>query len=369
MMNQGKLPKKILVVDDSALMRRIICDIISSDKRFEVADMAMNGVEALELLGKHSYDAVVMDISMPKMDGIQLLKELRKSQIRARVMVVSSHTYEGAKITMDALMLGALDFLQKPGTRADWDTAQFRGKFLQTLEIVSNGAYPDFGSLAETAPAEKESPVQSPVQSSIRPRVLAAGSQIVALASSTGGPRALQSVIPRLPKDLDAPVLLVQHMPKGFTKSLAERLDQLSDIAVKEAEEGEEIRKGVVYLAMGGMHMTAKRTAGDRYVIRYTDEPPREGVKPSANYMFESLIDSGFDRIICAVMTGMGADGTEGIRALKAAKNTYVIAQDKETSTVYGMPMHVKAAGLSDIEAGLDRIAQEIVRHIGVRNA
>lgn len=363
-MNQSKLPKKILVVDDSALMRRIICDIIGSDKRFEVADMAMNGVEALELLGKNSYDAVVMDISMPKMDGIQLLRELRKSRIRARVMVVSSHTYEGAKITMDALMLGALDFLQKPGTRADWDTAQFREKFLQTLEIVSNGSYPDFGASAENFSGEKESSAQAV----IRPRTLAAGSRIVALASSTGGPRALQSVIPRLPKDLDAPVLLVQHMPKGFTKSLAERLDQLSEITVKEAEEGEEIRKGVVYLAMGGMHMTAKRTAGDRYVIRYTDEPPREGVKPSANYMFESLIDSGFDRIICAVMTGMGADGTEGIRALKAAKNTYVIAQDKETSTVYGMPMHVKAAGLSDIEAGLDRIAQEIVRNIGVRN-
>ncbi|MCM1111776.1 MAG: chemotaxis-specific protein-glutamate methyltransferase CheB [Muribaculum sp.] len=347
-------------------MRRIICDIIGSDKRFEVADMAMNGVEALELLGKNSYDAVVMDISMPKMDGIQLLKELRKARIRARVMVVSSHTYEGAKITMDALMLGALDFLQKPGTRADWDTAQFHEKFLQTLEIVSNGSYPDFGASAENFSGEKGSSAQAV----IRPRTLAAaGSRIVALASSTGGPRALQSVIPRLPKDLDAPVLLVQHMPKGFTKSLAERLDQLSEITVKEAEEGEEIRKGVVYLAMGGMHMTAKRTAGDRYVIRYTDEPPREGVKPSANYMFESLIDSGFDRIICAVMTGMGADGTEGIRALKAAKNTYVIAQDKETSTVYGMPMHVKAAGLSDIEAGLDRIAQEIVRNIGVRNA
>lgn len=176
----------------------------------------------------------------------------------------------------------------------------------------------------------------------------------------------MQSVIPLLPKELDAPVLLVQHMPKGFTRSLAERLDQLSNLCVKEAEEGEELRKGVVYLAMGGMHMTAKRMGGDRYVIHYTDEPPREGVKPSANYMYESLIDSGFDRIVCAVMTGMGADGTEGIRALRAAKNTYVIAQNKETSTVYGMPMHVTAAGLSDIEVGLDQIAQEIVRQIGV---
>lgn len=363
MVNQKKGPKKILVVDDSALMRRVICDIIGSDKRFEVADIAMNGVEALELLGHNSYDAVVLDISMPKMDGIQLLRELRKSGIHARVMVVSSHTYEGAKTTMDALMLGALDFLQKPGTSADWNKTQFREKFVRTLDVVSNGAYPVFDVSSKAMAVGGGTPAQSAVK--LRSTV-AAGSKIVALASSTGGPRALQSVIPMLPKELDAPVLLVQHMPKGFTRSLAERLDQLSNLCVKEAEEGEELRKGVVYLAMGGMHMTAKRMGGDRYVIHYTDEPPREGVKPSANYMFESLIESGFDRIVCAVMTGMGADGTEGIRALRAAKNTYVIAQDKETSTVYGMPMHVTAAGLSDIEVGLGQIAQEIVRQIGV---
>lgn len=346
--------KKVLIVDDSALMRSLFCDIISKDKRFEVADVAMNGVEALEFLQKKSYDAVVMDVSMPMMDGLQLLRELRKNRIAARVMVVSSHTYEGAKTTMDALTLGALDFLQKPGPRAD--QAQFRQDFLRILEVVSDGAYPDFNSLKEKA---QETGGEQNVR--IRPDG-GSDSKIVAIASSTGGPRALQSVIPYLPKDLDAPVLLVQHMPKGFTASLAERLNELSSVPVKEAVDGEEIRKGTVYVAMGGQHMTVSCSGANRHVIRYTDEPPREGVKPSANYMYESLADSKFDHIICAVMTGMGADGAAGIRSLRKAKDTYVIAQNKETCTVYGMPKSVVAAGLANAELPLEDIAKKIVQ-------
>lgn len=361
MMNRTSVTKKVLVVDDSALMRSLFCAIINGDKRFEVADIAMNGVEALELLQKKSYDAVVMDVSMPKMDGLQLLRELRKNKIAARVMVVSSHTYEGAKTTMDALTLGALDFLQKPGSKAD--KAQFRQEFLRILEVVSDGAYPDFNSLKET-----EQTPDARGERSVRVRSDSSpGSKIVAIASSTGGPRALQSVIPYLPKDLDAPVLLVQHMPKGFTASLAERLNELSSVPVKEAADGEEIRKGTVYVAMGGQHMTVSCSGANRHVIRYTDEPPREGVKPSANYMYESLANSKFDHIICAVMTGMGADGAAGIRFLRKAKDTYVIAQNKETCTVYGMPKSVVAAGLADSELPLEDIAQKIVQCTGAR--
>lgn len=191
------------------------------------------------------------------------------------------------------------------------------------------------------------------------------GRKLVAVASSTGGPKALQSLIPKLPANLNAPVLIVQHMPAGFTEALAGRLNSLSEISVKEAAEGDVLEKGHAYLARGGMHMNTVKSAG-RQIIHYTDEPPREGVRPCANYMYESLMDSGYDEIICVVLTGMGADGTEGIRNLKTKKEITVIAQNEETCIVYGMPRSVVAAGLSDKEMPLEQIANEIIKNVGV---
>lgn len=191
------------------------------------------------------------------------------------------------------------------------------------------------------------------------------GKKIVAIASSTGGPKALQQVIPKLPRELDAPVLIVQHMPAGFTEALANRLDALSALSVKEAAEGDVLETGHVYLARGGRHMHVIRQSG-RQVIHYTDDPPREGVRPCANYMYESLNDSSFDEVLCVVMTGMGADGTEGIRNLKQKKNVAVIAQNEATCTVYGMPRSVVLAGLSDKVVPLEQIANEITKNVGV---
>lgn len=195
-------------------------------------------------------------------------------------------------------------------------------------------------------------------------------SKIVAIASSTGGPRALHTVMEGIPKGFEPPVLIVQHMPHGFTASLADRLNDICGIHVKEAEEGEVVKGGTVYLAMGGLHMTVKREkASGKHVIRYQDGPTREGVKPCANYMFESLVECGYDQVVCAVLTGMGADGTEGVAALKEAKpNTYVIAQNKETSTVYGMPKNIVQHGLADIEVPLDHVAQEIVHRVNMHS-
>ena len=193
-----------------------------------------------------------------------------------------------------------------------------------------------------------------------------AGTKIVAIASSTGDPHALHSVIPQLPSNLDAAVLLVQHMPKGFTKALAERMNELSGLNVKEAEEGEELQKGTVYIAKAGVHMKAQRNSFGRYIIRYTDEPLRDGVKPNANYMYESLSGAEFGKVVCVVLTGMGADGTEGIATLKKTDNTYVIAQSEETCTVYGMPGSVVQGGHADTILPLQDIAREIVRQVGV---
>lgn len=194
-----------------------------------------------------------------------------------------------------------------------------------------------------------------------------AGSKIVAIASSTGGPKALQQVISKLPANLSSPVLIVQHMPAGFTEALACRLNNLSELAVKEASDGDVIIPGCVYLARGGMHMEVVTRPGGQHVIRYTDKPPREGVKPCANFMFESLADSRFDEVICVVMTGMGADGTEGIINLKRKKKVTVISQNEETCTVYGMPRSVVQAGLAQEELPLEQLANEIIKNVGVK--
>lgn len=198
-------------------------------------------------------------------------------------------------------------------------------------------------------------------------REVKAGSKIVAIASSTGGPQALHKVLPGLPNELDAPVLLVQHMPEGFTQSLAERLNDVCSLRVVEAADGEELKKGTVYVARGGVHMKVRRSSADRYFISYSDEPTRDGVRPNANYMYESLMNLGFQNVICVVLTGMGADGTEGIAALRENDNTYVIVQDEKTSTVFGMPGSVVKADMADAVLPLEQIAQEIIYKVGVQ--
>lgn len=192
-----------------------------------------------------------------------------------------------------------------------------------------------------------------------------AGKKVVAIASSTGGPKALQTLIPLLPANLNAPVLIVQHMPAGFTEALAARLNTLSPISVKEAAEGDVLEPGWVYLARGGRHMQAVRS-GVRHLIHYTDEPPREGVRPCANYMYESLAACGYDEVVCAVLTGMGADGTAGINNLKKKKKVAVFAQNEASCAVYGMPRSIVLSGLTGEGIPLEQIAQEIIKNVGV---
>ena len=360
------MAKKILVVDDSALMRRVLCDIRDTDERFQVVARATNGLEALDLLSRNQYDAVVLDVNMPKMTGLELLEELQKRKIPARVMVASTDTREGAKTTMDALELGALDFIHKPDSAVDCRADIFRDRLLKVLDVVSASRLPVFDSHEKIM--EKQATAAKMADFARKFSSKTSGTKIVAIASSTGGPKALQSVIPRLPAELDAPVLLVQHMPKGFTASLAERLNDISSIRVKEAAEGDELQSGTVYIAMGGMHMNVVTSPGGKYTIHYTDGPNREGVKPCANYMYESLTASKFDKIVCVVLTGMGADGTVGIRTLKTHKNVHVITQNQATCTVYGMPRSAENAGLSNQVVALDEIAQEIILNVGVKN-
>jgi two-component system chemotaxis response regulator CheB len=366
--NIGKNKKKILVVDDSALMRRVMCDIINSDERFQVVQQAYDGETAYELLKKNQYDGVVLDVNMPKLNGIQLLGKLQRDKIRAKIMMASTDTRDGATVTLESLELGAIDFVEKPANIAYLKGDAFKNNFLDTLEAVVESRQTNISAIPsapkEKAKRETTKELVTIVKKS-HPKATG-GQKIVALACSTGGPKALQSVVPRLPKELAAPVVIVQHMPGGFTKSLAERLDSISQIKVKEAQEGETLECGIVYIAMGGKHLNIVAKGG-RSVIKYTDEPPREGVKPSANYMYESLKKSNYSQIICVVLTGMGADGTKGIVNLNKSKRIHVIAQDEATSTVYGMPKAIKLTGLVNQVTPLDDVAQEIIMNVGVR--
>lgn len=356
--------KNILVVDDSALMRRVICDIINADARFRVEDHATNGEEALELLKRKTYDAVVLDVNMPKMNGLELLKELRDRRISARVVMASTDTREGAQTTLDALSLGAIDFVHKPENALDCRNGIFNTRLLNILDVVCESKASDFTEKKPDEDTRKDACRKLAELASKAPRYMK-GNTVVAIASSTGGPKALQEVIPFIPSSLKAPVVVVQHMPAGFTASLAERLDDLSDCHVTEAQEGETLENGHVYIAKGGKHLNIDMVAG-KYKVRYSDEPTREGVKPSANYMYESLANTGAEKILCVVMTGMGADGTKGIKHLKEHKNIFVITQDQDSCTVYGMPKSAFNAGLSDQVVSLKQIAQEIIMNVGV---
>lgn len=364
--NVLKNKKKILVVDDSALMRRVMCDIINEDERFQVVEQAFDGQVAYELLKKNQYDGVVLDVNMPKMNGIQLLRAMQKDNIKARVMMASTDTRDGAQVTMDALDLGAIDFVEKPANIVYLKSSGFRDKFLNTLNAVVTSRQTNIAA-ASAVPKEKQEETTNKIVSMVRKAAPVSGGQkIVALACSTGGPKALQSVIPRLPAELAAPVVLVQHMPMGFTQSLAERLDTLSKVKVKEAAEGDVLENGVVYISKGGKHLNVA-SKGGKSVITYTDEPPREGVKPCANYMYESLKTSSYSQVVCVVLTGMGADGTKGIVNLETSKKIHVIAQDEASSTVYGMPKAIAATGLVNQVVTLDDVAQEIIMNVGVR--
>lgn len=361
-----KKVKKILIVDDSALMRRVMCDIINSDERFQVVDQALDGEQAYLLLKKNQYDGVVLDVNMPKMSGIQLLRMLQKDKIRAKIMMASTDTKEGAAITLETLELGAIDFIEKPANIIYLRGEGFKTRFLNVLSAVVNSSQTNIPRETILTKQKQEESTKKLVDIVKKTRPSVGGQKVVAIACSTGGPKALQSVIPRLPAELAAPVLLVQHMPKGFTQSLAERLNTLSKIKVKEAAEGDVLENGTVYIAQGGLHLNVAMKGG-RATIHYTDEPPREGVKPCANYMYESLKTSNYSQVVCVVLTGMGADGTKGIVNLETAKKIHVIAQDEGSSTVYGMPKSIAATGLVNQVVDLDDVAQEIIMNVGVK--
>lgn len=369
--------KKILIVDDSALMRSVLSDIINKDKNLQAEQYAVNGAEALEILeSDEKFDVVVLDINMPKMNGIELLRELKREGIEQKVLIVSTLAKEGAKETIQALELGAFDFVTKPDSLMEAKGATFGTRLISMLYAAAGLSVDDMVTTVNTTQINQRA-VSRPgltgrqqkgdlTRHSKKPMGEHA-TKLVALACSTGGPKALQYVVPFLPANLDAAVMIVQHMPEGFTNSLAKRLDELSRIRVKEAEDGEILTKGTVYVAKGGSQMRLVERGRSNHSISVSQEAARNGLKPCADIMYESLVRSSFDEITCVIMTGMGADGTKGILQLEQTNKVYVIAQDAQSCTVYGMPKAIAETGSVDEVVTLRKIADAITRHVGVR--
>ncbi len=352
------MPVRVLVVDDSAFFRRRLTEIFGSDKHIEVVGAAANGKEGLELVKALKPDVVTMDIEMPIMDGITAVRKIMQEH-PTPVLMFSSLTTDGAQATLNALEAGAVDFLPKKmdDISQDKDAARRQlcarvrligARGLQRPSLVKTGMKTT-GLRKATAPQPTSSPVRR------RP----GGYRILAIGASTGGPVALQQVITGLPANFPLPVLLIQHMPGTFTPAFAERLDKLSNITVKEAQNGDVLKPGVAYLAPGGKQMQLEGR-GAHGSIRIIDSDASQTYKPSVDITFGSTAKLFGGDVLAIVLTGMGADGREGCRMLK--KNGATIwAQDEASSVIYGMPAAVAEAGLADRIVSLKDVAPSII--------
>jgi two-component system chemotaxis response regulator CheB len=327
-------PVKVMIVDDSAFMRFAIAQQLNEHLEIMVIGAASNGEEALKLIPKLQPDVITLDVEMPHMDGLTTLRHIMMDFPRP-VIMFSSLTKEGAAETIRALMLGAVDFIPKPANRADIREAM--GEL--TAKIVAAArAKVKYVPLHELA--SSTSPSGLPAK---KLRAYQKATPVVLIGSSTGGPGALNEVIPALPANFPSPVLIVQHMPAGFTRSLAERLNSISKLSVKEAEPGDPLMVGQVLLAPGGFHMTVDEN--DRIVLN--QKPTVHGVRPAVDVTLASLIQHYANAVIAVIMTGMGSDGTHGASLLHS-DGGYVIAEDESTCVVWGMPRSVVEAGAAD---------------------
>lgn len=357
---------RVLVVDDSAVFRRVITEALRGVSGVEVAGTANNGKLALSRIAALQPDLVTLDIEMPEMNGIEVLEALRSGNVTAGAVMVSSLTSRGGQLTVRALELGAFDFITKPE----------RGDAEQNIALVRDGLVPIIRAFERSREIRSilgtgiRKPTPPPVPHLTHtPSVTAprsprrTGSPIVLIGVSTGGPAALAKLLPSLPADLGAPVLIVQHMPPLFTGPLAESLGKKCTLPVKEAVDGEPALPGHAYVAPGGKQMKIAPGANGEILVRIADDPPEHNCKPAVDYLFRSAALHFPGRSIAAVLTGMGNDGTEGLRLLKRS-GCVSVAQDEASCVVFGMPKEAIAAGVVDTVAPLEAIGGVIVRAV-----
>jgi two-component system chemotaxis response regulator CheB len=365
---------RVLVADDSVLFRRLLADILASLPGVEVVGTAHNGKAALQKVKELNPDLLTLDIEMPEMDGLAVLDALTAGGARkVEVIVVSAASRQGGDLTMRALEKGAFDFITKPDAA---NAGQAREELLRELaprvRAVANRLEVRTILRGKGTPPRPAPPPPNPgleriaessslngIEARMQKLSTFSKPEMVLIGVSTGGPVALAQLLPAIPQDIGVPILVVQHMPPIFTKSLADSLDSKCRLRVREAAHGELLEPGTVYIAPGGRQMRLGEKAGSRPVIELTDDPPENNCRPAVDYLFRSAADAFPGRSMAVILTGMGSDGTLGLRRLKR-HSCFVIAQDEASCTIYGMPKAAVDAGVTDAILPLDSIAGRI---------
>lgn len=345
---------RVLIVDDSPFARKILKDILNEDNEIVVIGEAKNGIEALEKIPLLKPDIITLDIEMPVMNGITTLEKI-VSNYSIPVIMVSNLTQKDAALTLEALEKGAIDFIEKPKNIFSLSGTATKVDMINRIKVSA------------------KSNIKCIKKSTIKPIAInpvinkATGDSfeyLIVIGTSTGGPRALKEVLPLLPENINGSIVVVQHMPPNFTKSLADRLNNLSKIKVKEGEEGDRLRKGHCYIAPGDFHMEViQKESG--YFIQLNKKPVIKGLRPSVDVLMESVAKIDDIKKVGVILTGMGSDGSNGIIKIKKSKG-YTIAQDKESSVVFGMPKSAINTKHIDKVVPLNNIAHEIMSRVGV---
>ena len=353
------------MVDASVVVRRLVTNVLSNEPGFEVVGGASNGRICLAKLTQVNPDIITLDVEMPVMDGLEALREIRKTHPRLPVIMFSTLTHRGAESTLDALSLGANDYVTKPSSVGGVNAA---------VEAIRQALVPKIRSLVEAVQRQETASDQTSVvavpvprveRAVIRPKVEVAFPgriDLLAIGTSTGGPNALGEVLPHLPKDFPIPILIVQHMPPLFTKLLGERLSDSSQISVEEGFAGAVVEPGKAWIAPGNYHMTVERK-GERVEIRTNQAPPENSCRPAVDVLFRSVVNVYGPYVLGVVMTGMGQDGLRGCEKIKEVGGQ-VLVQDEASSIVWSMPGAVVEAGLADKIFPLEALGPELVRRV-----
>jgi two-component system chemotaxis response regulator CheB len=354
---------RVMVVDDSALMRKLISDILMKDPELDVVSTAMDGLYALNKIPRSRPDVITLDLDMPRMDGLTALRHIVRDY-RIPVILVSSLTTKGGHLTLDGLALGAVDFVTKPTDAISVHIHEVAEELIQKVKAAGRAV------VSKIRLQDIQEPTSVPARQAKKETNERPFKTIVAIGISTGGPNAISTFLPRLPEDFPAAILIVQHMPEGFTELFAHRLDQICKIRVREAHDGDQLLSGTAFIAPGNKHLKVTRI-GRSGVAVLSSSPPVNGHRPSADVLFDSVSKAYGPDCIGIIMTGMGEDGARGLGTLMASGG-YTLAQNEETCVVYGMPKaaiemgHVREViSLDDIPDRLTAIVQEVTTYAG----
>jgi two-component system chemotaxis response regulator CheB len=372
----------VLIVDDSALMRNLISKMVEETPGLAVSGTAMNGKFALQKIAALQPDVICLDIEMPEMNGIEFLREWRKQALGIPVIVLSSVAEKGAAVTMEAISLGASDFIQKPGGSVSLDIANVKDQLMPLLlawgakwRRKNNKPVSDPSSSAPSAAGTGRSAVD--IHNLLHPTIASkpapvtplrqpANTEIVAIGISTGGPDALRTVFSRLDPDLKVPILVVQHMPPGFTAEFAKSLDRICPLEVKEVAEGDVLKPGQILIAQGAHHLEIERKGTGEVIAHLTDTPPVSGHRPSADVLFASVAMAYENRALGVIMTGMGSDGARQLGTIMR-EGGITVGQDEATAVVYGMPRVAFELGHVQEQVPLEKMGPRISQIVKTR--